>query len=122
MSRHRRSRATAARRPSRLTRASEVTITQKDGTVAVLPAYRAAEFRAIVKERVPISATVKAAVRRRDRGTCRYCGAVGVPMEFDHVVPVCQGGSSQKRNIVLACEDCNRRKGGRVWTPRPLSA
>lgn len=42
---------------------------------------------------------------------CAYCGAVGVPLEREHVIPLARGGSHTKGNIVPACGPCNRRKG-----------
>jgi 5-methylcytosine-specific restriction endonuclease McrA len=57
---------------------------------------------------------------RRDHNTCQYCG--GRPgtseLSIDHVVPRAQGGRSSWRNCVLACTECNHRKGGRT----PLQA
>lgn len=46
-------------------------------------------------------------------GRCWYCGQVTpVPMRtVDHVVPRASGGRSSKRNMVMACRDCNTAKG-----------
>ena len=54
----------------------------------------------------------------RDGYTCQYCGTkLGVAeLTYDHVVPRSQGGRTEWTNIVTACHDCNRKKGGR--TPR----
>jgi hypothetical protein len=49
---------------------------------------------------------------RRDKFTCTYCGAVGVRLECDHVMPVCRGGSNEPSNLTTACLECNRAKGG----------
>jgi hypothetical protein len=46
----------------------------------------------------------------RDDFTCRYCGARGIAMECDHVIPVAHDDS----NLVTACRDCNRSKGART--------
>ena len=45
-------------------------------------------------------------------GVCHYCGKkVGVEaLTLDHVVPVARGGSSNKGNVVPACQDCNQKK------------
>ncbi len=59
--------------------------------------------------RVPYS---KAALLRRDRHRCGYCGAVATTM--DHIVPRCQGGRTTWLNAVAACQDCNARKAGRT--------
>ena len=55
---------------------------------------------------------------RRDHNTCQYCGSRPGTQELsiDHVVPRAQGGRSSWKNCVLACTECNHRKGGR--TPR----
>ncbi len=59
-------------------------------------------------------------VFRRDNFTCAYCGARGVRLECDHVVPASKGGSSALHNLVAACVPCNRSKGARLlenWRP-----
>jgi 5-methylcytosine-specific restriction endonuclease McrA len=40
---------------------------------------------------------------------CLCCGEVK-PLEADHVVPVCHGGSSFLHNIQPLCGECNRHK------------
>jgi 5-methylcytosine-specific restriction endonuclease McrA len=54
----------------------------------------------------------------RDGYSCQYCGhKLGVDeLTYDHVLPRSQGGRTEWTNIVTACHDCNRKKGGR--TPR----
>lgn len=50
----------------------------------------------------------------RDGGArCRYCGARKkiYEMTIDHVMPRSRGGSNGMKNLVLACEPCNRAKG-----------
>jgi 5-methylcytosine-specific restriction endonuclease McrA len=59
--------------------------------------------------RVPYS---RAALLRRDRYRCAYCGLAATTM--DHVVPRCQGGTTTWLNAVAACEPCNATKGGRT--------
>ncbi len=52
---------------------------------------------------------------RRDRNTCQYCGS-RFPTEdlsIDHVVPRSLGGVSSWTNCVVACLQCNSRKGSR---------
>lgn len=53
--------------------------------------------------------------------TCCYCGIVlrndGQSRDgatWDHIVPVCQGGTDDASNLVPACRGCNSRKGGRT--------
>jgi 5-methylcytosine-specific restriction endonuclease McrA len=51
----------------------------------------------------------------RDKNKCQYCGKK-VPtseLSLDHVIPRTQGGTSNWKNIVCACTNCNKLKGGR---------
>ena len=58
----------------------------------------------------------------RDGPQCRYCGVVTHNEKepiysrrtFDHVVPVSAGGKDELRNGVVACHNCNSRKGSRA--------
>jgi 5-methylcytosine-specific restriction endonuclease McrA len=55
-------------------------------------------------------------VYTRDQGRCQYC-ANKVPRSeatYDHVVPRSQGGKTEWTNIVIACVDCNQKKGGKT--------
>lgn len=53
---------------------------------------------------------------RRDHLTCQYCG--GRPgseeLTIDHVTPRSLGGRTSWENCVLACVECNKRKGSRT--------
>jgi hypothetical protein len=59
-----------------------------------------------------ISFTVKMRVVRRDNHTCQHCGTHlrDDEVEFDHIIPVSKGGSSEEHNLRLTCFDCNRDK------------
>lgn len=52
----------------------------------------------------------------RDRHTCQYCGVQpdDDDLTIDHVIPRSRGGKTTWENIVLACTDCNARKGDRL--------
>lgn len=52
----------------------------------------------------------------RDRGQCQYCGrkVAWSDFQFEHVKPRAQGGKTGWTNIVVSCEPCNLRKGGRT--------
>jgi len=63
------------------------------------------------REAIPDS--VRMFVWQRDEGQCVKCGAKE-KLEFDHVIPVADGGSSADRNVQLLCETCNRAKGRSV--------
>src|SRR5437016_14672962 len=60
-----------------------------------------------------ISDEVRMFVWQRDGGRCVRCGA-REKLEFDHIIPLADGGSSTERNIQLLCEPCNRSKGRSV--------
>lgn len=66
-----------------------------------------------MEEARPIPRDVRKAVLDRDEYICRYCGHRSQTIEVDHVIPVSKGGTSTPDNLVTACRDCNRRKGGR---------
>lgn len=50
--------------------------------------------------------------RQLERGICYYCGRRFSPSELtmDHRIPLSQGGSSDRDNIVPACRECNAKK------------
>jgi hypothetical protein len=55
---------------------------------------------------------VRMRVVRRDNYTCQECGIHlrDNEVEFDHIIPISKGGSSEEHNIRLTCFDCNRDK------------
>ncbi len=63
--------------------------------------------------REAISGDVRMYVWQRDGGECVKCGSQE-RLEFDHIIPISQGGSNTARNIQLLCETCNRSKGGSI--------
>jgi len=66
-----------------------------------------------IKPREPIPEDVRFLVWRRDGGKCIMCGSKN-KLEFDHIIPVSKGGSSNERNIQLLCEKCNREKSDKI--------
>ena len=56
---------------------------------------------------------VKQLVWLRDGGRCRHCGAQA-ELQFDHIIPVAMGGSSNPENLQILCGPCNRRKRARL--------
>jgi 5-methylcytosine-specific restriction endonuclease McrA len=58
----------------------------------------------------------RANIYARDRHTCQYCGRTlpSDELTFDHVIPVSHDGTKSWENIVTACIECNRRKGGKT--------
>jgi 5-methylcytosine-specific restriction endonuclease McrA len=53
---------------------------------------------------------------RRDRNTCQYCGKKSSTedLSIDHLLPRSLGGESTWSNCVVACLECNARKGNRT--------
>lgn len=53
---------------------------------------------------------------KRDRMTCQYCGSKPGSHELtiDHVLPRSKGGDTSWTNCVLACIDCNTKKGNKT--------
>jgi len=63
------------------------------------------------RERIPKD--IQMFVWQRDEGKCVECGS-REGLEFDHIIPVVEGGATTARNIQLLCQTCNRRKGRSV--------
>lgn len=63
-----------------------------------------------------ISFKTKMRVVRRDNYTCQECSChlQDDEVEFDHIIPVSKGGSSEEHNVRLTCYDCNRDKLAKV--------
>jgi len=53
---------------------------------------------------------IRAAVLKRDRYSCHYCGARPVNV-VDHLRPVSRGGTDDEANLIAACPGCNSAKG-----------
>lgn len=72
-------------------------------------------------ERKSISKKLRFEVLKRDAFTCQYCSAKPpkVPLEVDHIYPVCKGGKNNIDNLITACFDCNRGKSGNELTSIP---
>jgi len=43
-------------------------------------------------------------------GGCAYCGATGIPLQRDCVLPISRGGRYTVDNVVPACRSCNASK------------
>lgn len=86
----------------------------------ICPVYFAAEGFTETAERrrrgryIPFKTKMR--VVRRDNYTCQHCGKhlKDQEVEFDHIIPLAKGGSSEEHNIRLTCFDCNRDKSDRV--------
>jgi len=67
-------------------------------------------------KRKTLSPRTRFEILKRDKFTCRYCGAKApdVQLEVDHIKPVYEGGSNHPLNLVTSCEKCN---GGKAAVP-----
>jgi 5-methylcytosine-specific restriction endonuclease McrA len=63
--------------------------------------------------REPIPEAIRLFVWQCDKGQCVKCGSPE-RSEFDHIIPIAEGGSSTERNLQLLCESCNRAKGATI--------
>jgi hypothetical protein len=63
-----------------------------------------------------IARAVMLRVARRDNNQCQICGELlkDTEIEFDHIIPVSKGGSSEESNIQVTCFECNRDKLDKV--------
>lgn len=62
--------------------------------------------------RLQVSPKQRYQIFKRDKFTCRYCGAKApeVSLELDHIIPVSRGGDNDPMNLITACQQCNRGK------------
>lgn len=68
------------------------------------------EERRIGRHSLPFATMMR--IVRRDDYRCQHCGKrlEDTEVEFDHIIPIAKGGSSEEHNIRLTCFDCNRDK------------
>ena len=55
-----------------------------------------------------IPSRVKKHVLKRDKGICSQCGSKK-HLEYEHIIPLSEGGSNTEGNVKLLCQECNRR-------------
>lgn len=60
---------------------------------------------------------VKLLVMQRDQGQFCHCGS-NVEIQYDHIIPISRGGSSNPENLQLLCGPCNRAKGANLTVRR----
>lgn len=65
------------------------------------------------KERNKMLPSLRYEILQRDNFTCQTCGAKAseVKLHVDHIVPVGQGGTTEKNNLQVLCVNCNLGKG-----------
>jgi 5-methylcytosine-specific restriction endonuclease McrA len=67
----------------------------------------------VVRRPRPRVRLCKREILRRDNYRCQYCGRESGQLTLDHIEPRYRGGKHSWKNLVAACPQCNRRKGGR---------
>jgi len=77
-------------------------------------------YDAVPRKEVPFS---RRNIYRRDNFMCQYCGKrfATEDLSVDHVIPRSRGGKSTWANCVLACLECNIRKGNRTLDEADMS-
>jgi hypothetical protein len=72
-----------------------------------------------------VPAAIGRRVRQRAGNRCGYCLCsemlLGMPMEFDHLIPQAAGGTTHEENLWLACRRCNAFKGTQTHALDPQS-
>lgn len=68
-------------------------------------------YEQTTRSRIPQA--VRSEVWRRDSGKCADCGSKQ-RLQFDHIIPVSEGGATTVRNLQLLCERCNLRKHAKI--------
>ncbi len=75
----------------------------------------------MIKRPRPRISLSKREILRRDNYTCQYCGRKSRHLTIDHIIPRHKGGSHTWENLVAACPQCNRLKGGDLLTEINMS-
>ena len=57
---------------------------------------------------IKIPSRVKKHVFKRDKGKCSHCGSKK-HIEYEHIIPLSEGGKNTVGNVKLLCQECNRR-------------
>ena len=72
-----------------------------------------------------IPENLRSRIEQTDRRRCCYCltseANSGIPMTFDHILPVSKGGLTTLENICLACRSCNEFKSNVTEAIDPLT-
>lgn len=85
-------------------------IDRAQATVAIGSEPRGAVRRAIPDD-------LKQYIWTRDGGRCQSCGST-TELQFDHIIPLAMGGSSNAENLQILCGPCNRSKSAGLTTRR----
>lgn len=75
------------------------------------------------KTYIPVS--LQRAIRAEAGHRCGYCRSsekiTGMRLQFEHLVSLAAGGATVRKNLWLACESCNKAKGGRTHANDPVT-
>lgn len=67
---------------------------------------------------------IKEQIQKQDVNYCEYCGRAPLQkyndgkrnfLTIDHIIPKHLGGTDDLHNLTIACLDCNRRKGSKLY-------
>lgn len=86
-------------------------IERAQATVAMGSAPRGAAVRRAIPD------DLKQYVWMRDEGRCRGCGST-TELQYDHIIPLAMGGSSNAENLQILCGPCNRSKSAGLTVRR----
>ncbi|WP_314191269.1 HNH endonuclease signature motif containing protein [uncultured Arthrobacter sp.] len=86
-------------------------IDRAQATVAMGSAPRGAAVRRAIPD------DLKQYIWMRDEGRCRACGSM-TELQYDHIIPLAMGGSSNAENLQILCGPCNRYKSAGLTTRR----
>lgn len=89
-------------------RARKVAYSQTDAGQAL---NRAKSMRRRAQQGGEVSAAVILEVTAEYGGLCPYCNQQITEGHVDHIVPVSNGGTNDRDNLVYACASCNLSKG-----------
>lgn len=81
---------------------------------ATYPRPSVIRLQNMVKRPRPVPKLTRREIFRRDHFTCQYCGKHTKELTIDHVFPRHLGGQHTWENVVAACPECNRKKGGKI--------
>ena len=62
----------------------------------------------------------KIQIQKRSNNKCCHCGRECYPgygATIDHFIPLSKGGSNNKVNLLMLCDDCNQKKGEKIVEP-----
>ncbi|MGD1864495.1 MAG: HNH endonuclease [Phormidesmis sp.] len=72
-----------------------------------------------------ISAELRDRIRQQAGNRCGYCLSlqkyVWGTLEIEHIIPKAAGGSSDEKNLWMACRPCNSHKADRTHGTDPLT-